>query len=203
MAEQNHFLIRKVHSLLGIIPIGLFFVEHTITASTALVGPALWEKMTYALHTMPFKLPIELLLIFIPIAFHALYGLWIVYVAKNNALRYTYFRNWMFYLQRITALITLAFVIWHVWALRMADIYSKPGGHFKALGAILHDPIVFVVYLIGFISAAFHFANGLWSFLVSWGITIGPKAQSNAFVVCMVIFFLLSAAGIGALYSFL
>ncbi|MDD2420901.1 MAG: succinate dehydrogenase, partial [Heliobacteriaceae bacterium] len=83
MTDQNHFLIRKLHSLLGLFPVGAFFFEHTLTNSFTLIGPDLLEKWCWCLHNLPFKVPIEILFIFIPLAFHALYGLWIVYVAKN------------------------------------------------------------------------------------------------------------------------
>ena len=33
---------------------------------------------------------------------------------------------------------------------------------------------MFIFYIIGIISTVFHFANGLWSFFVSWGITVSP-----------------------------
>ncbi|KAB2952528.1 succinate dehydrogenase [Heliorestis acidaminivorans] len=202
MGTNNHFAIRKVHSLLGIIPIGFFFLEHTITNSMAILGEDMWMAFVSFLHNLPFKIFLEVGLIFLPIAFHALYGLWIVYGAKNNTLRYSYFKNWMFYLQRITAIITLVFIIWHVWTLKTANLYYSQS-YFQAMGEMLSNPLVFAAYLIGFLAAAFHFTNGIWSFLVAWGVTVGPKAQKVSFALCMGFFALLSAAGIGSLISFL
>ncbi|MBC9782920.1 succinate dehydrogenase [Heliobacillus mobilis] len=201
MSNSNHFLIRKVHSLLGIIPIGLFFAEHTAMNSMAIVDGGIWSAWTSFLHHMPFKIFLELGFIFLPIAFHAIYGAYIVYVAKNNTLQYNYFRNWMFYIQRITAIITVLFVVWHVWSLKTMNFWST-GSYINSFGAYLSShPIAFVAYVIGFLAAAFHFCNGIWSFLVAWGITIGPKAQNVAFIICMGLMGVLSIGGLGALYS--
>ncbi|MCW2277394.1 succinate dehydrogenase [Heliophilum fasciatum] len=202
MSDKNHFLIRKLHSLLGIIPIGLFFAEHTLMNSMAMVSQNIWSAWTSFLHHLPFKTFLEMALIFIPIAFHAIYGLWIVYVAKNNALRYTYFRNWMFYLQRITAILTVIFVVWHVGSLKAMNFWGTGGSYFTQLGDYLAaNPVALVAYVIGFLAAAFHFCNGIWSFLIAWGITIGPKAQQAAFTVCMALLALFSVGGIGALFA--
>lgn len=207
MSDQNHFLIRKVHSLLGIIPIGLFFAEHTAMNSMAMTSKETWSAWTSFLHHLPFKSLLEMLLIFIPIALHAIYGSWIVYVAKNNVLRYSYFRNWMFYLQRITAVITVIFIVWHVGSLKGMNFWqtgdvSAPNHYFVSLGSYLaSSPVALTAYVIGFLAAAFHFCNGIWSFLIAWGITIGPKAQQAAFRVCMLILGVFSVGGIGALFS--
>ena len=47
-------------------------------------------------------------------------------------------------------------------------------------------------YIIGVVAASFHLANGMWSFCVSWGITVGPKAQRISTYVWMILFVILS-----------
>ena len=42
-------------------------------------------------------------------------------------------------------------------------------------------------YIICIVSAVFHFANGLWSFCVSWGITVTPRSQQISTYVTMAI----------------
>jgi succinate dehydrogenase/fumarate reductase cytochrome b subunit len=41
-------------------------------------------------------------------------------------------------------------------------------------------PWIFWFYVVGLASVCFHFANGVWGFCVSWGITVGAKAQAWA-----------------------
>ena len=57
-------------------------------------------------------------------------------------------------------------------------------------------------YIIWIVSAVFHFANGLWSFCVSWGITVTPRSQQISTYVTMGIFVVLSIIGVRAILAF-
>ncbi|WP_366921957.1 succinate dehydrogenase cytochrome b558 subunit [Metallumcola ferriviriculae] len=200
--EKNHFLVRKLHSLFGVIPIGLFLLEHLYTNSFATQGAEAFNSKVEFLQSLSYVLYIELFLILLPILFHALYGLYIVYVAKNNILKYTYYRNWAFYLQRISALITLVFVVYHLWVLRISAFLTGHEVTFAVMTQHLANPLMFAFYVIGLTAATYHFANGLWAFLVSWGITIGPKAQRISAYVSAFIFVVLTVMGLQALFAF-
>ena len=41
-------------------------------------------------------------------------------------------------------------------------------------------PLVALVYLAGLAACVFHFANGVWGFLCSWGITVTLRSQRLA-----------------------
>jgi succinate dehydrogenase / fumarate reductase, cytochrome b subunit len=201
--ENRTFFIRKLHSLLGIIPIGLFLFEHLFTNSFAVQGAASFNDKAEFFKSIPILIPIEILVIALPILFHGFYGLYIVYLARNNVLSYSYYRNWMFYLQRITAVITLLFVCWHAWNLRIATALNGTEVSFETMAELLSNQWILAIYVIGLLSALFHFANGLWAFLVSWGITIGTKAQNISAVACAFVFVGLTALGIFGLTGFL
>ncbi|GAW93570.1 succinate dehydrogenase cytochrome b558 subunit [Calderihabitans maritimus] len=201
--ERNHFFIRKLHSLAGIFPIGFFLLEHLYTNSFAMYGADAYNSKIEFFKSLPYLIVIELGFILVPILFHALYGLYIVYLARNNVLQYTYFRNWMFYLQRITAVITLIFVVYHVYTLRLSSLLYGTEVSFATMTQILSQPAMLIFYVVGLVAATFHFANGLWAFLVSWGITIGPNAQRVSTIVCGIIFILLTAMGINSLAAFI
>lgn len=198
----NTFFWRRLHSLLGLFPIGIFLVEHMFINSLALKGEASFNQGVALLDSIPYLLAVEVIIIFAPIIFHALYGLWVVYLTKNNILNYNYFRNWLFYVQRVTALITLLFVGWHVWILRFSS-ELMPSNAFAVVSQALQNPLVIVLYVIGLLSTFGHFSNGLWSFLVTWGITIGEKAQQVAAYICLVIFVIFTVVGIKALVAFI
>ncbi|MNE73615.1 Succinate dehydrogenase cytochrome b558 subunit [compost metagenome] len=77
----------------------------------------------------------------------------------------------------------------------------------EELGSTMHNiatnPVYFVIYVVGVLSAAFHFSNGLWAFLISWGITIGPKAQRISSYICMGLFAVVSALFLLSLIAFM
>jgi succinate dehydrogenase / fumarate reductase cytochrome b subunit len=153
------------------------------------------------MESLPFRYALEIFVIFLPILFHAIYGLYIAFTAKNNVGKYGYGRNWMFMVQRFTGVVTLIFIVWHVWETRIAAARGAEV-NFDMMANILASPAMFGFYVVGVIATIFHFANGLWSFCVSWGITVTPRSQLIATYVTMGIFVALSVVGVRALLAF-
>ena len=58
------------------------------------------------------------------------------------------------------------------------------------------------LYAIGVLSCVFHFANGIWTSLITWGITIRPRSQQVAGYFCAAFGVVLSLIGLGALSGF-
>ncbi|MBT2697863.1 succinate dehydrogenase cytochrome b558 subunit [Bacillus sp. ISL-40] len=201
MAGNREFVYRRLHSLLGVIPIGIFVIQHLIVNHYATVGVESFNKAANFMGNLPFRYVLETVIIYLPILFHAIYGLYIAFTAKNNASQYGFFRNWMFMLQRVSGVITLIFITWHVWETRVAAAFGNEV-NFQMMQDILSSPFMFAFYVIGIISAIFHFANGLWSFLVSWGITVSPRSQVISTYVTIVIFLALSYVGVTTLLAF-
>ncbi|MCM3116706.1 succinate dehydrogenase cytochrome b558 subunit [Neobacillus sp. MER 74] len=201
MAGNREFVYRRLHSLLGVIPIGIFVMQHLIVNHYATEGVESFNKAANFMGNLPFRYVLETVIIYLPILFHAIYGLYIAFTAKNNASQYGFFRNWMFMLQRVSGVITLIFITWHVWETRIAAAFGNEV-NFQMMQDILSSPFMFGFYVVGIISAIFHFANGLWSFLVSWGITVSPRSQVITTYVTIVIFLALSYVGVTTLLAF-
>ncbi len=201
MAGNREFVYRRLHSLLGVIPIGIFVIQHLVVNHYATEGVESFNKAANFMGNLPFRYVLETVIIYLPILFHAIYGLYIAFTAKNNASQYGFFRNWMFLLQRVSGVITLIFITWHVWETRIAAAFGNEV-NFQMMQDILSSPFMFVFYVVGIISAIFHFANGLWSFLVSWGITVSPRSQVISTYVTIVIFLALSYVGVTTLLAF-
>src|SRR5680860_225978 len=83
-----HFLIRRVHSLLGLVPIGVFLTFHMILNLSALGGADQYDKVIGTMQSFPGIFIIELVIIFFPIAIHAIYGTWVVYTGQSNVLSF-------------------------------------------------------------------------------------------------------------------
>ena len=194
--KGNSYFARKFHSLLGVIPLGLFIIEHAIANYTAFErGPQGFKDSVAFLNGLPLVPILEIFGIFLPLLYHGVYGLYVAYQSNWNNSRFQYGRNWMFSLQRLTGVITFIFVIWHVYETRFQVTLGNVTH--DQLGARMHDifthPVTIVLYTIGVLSAVFHFSNGMWSFLVSWGITVGPRAQRISSYIWMGVFVLVSA----------
>ncbi|WP_153736573.1 succinate dehydrogenase cytochrome b558 subunit [Aquibacillus halophilus] len=202
MIENREFFYRRLHSLLGVVPIGVFLIQHLVINHFAVYGEESFNKAAGFMHDLPFRILLETFVIFLPILFHAILGVYIVFVAKNNTTRYGFFRNWMFYLQRITGIITLIFIVWHVWETRVAIGMGNAELDYSLMEDILSNPFMFWFYIVGVVSTTFHFANGLWSFLVTWGITVTPKSQKIATYATLLIFVAVTYIGVRSLIKF-
>lgn len=201
MSNRKEFFRARLHSLLGVIPVGLFLMIHLVVNFYATKGEEAYNEAAGFMSNLPFRILLEVFVIFLPILYHAVYGIIIALKARNNVKNYGSFRNWMFFLQRVTGFITFAFVIWHVWETRVQAMF---GAHvdFNMMASIVENPIKLWIYVICIVSAIFHFCNGLWSFCVTWGITMTPKSQKIATYVTMGLFIFISYIGLSAIFAF-
>src|SRR2546421_12933198 len=108
------FVLRKLHQLTGIIPLGVFLLEHFYTNSKAMTGASDFNNAVKDLQSIPYILFVEIVGIFIPLIYHAVYGLFITWEARPNNLRYPYPRNWFYTIQRVTGIILFFFITFHV-----------------------------------------------------------------------------------------
>lgn len=220
--DKHHFLLRRLHSLTGIVPIGVFLIAHLVTNSSlawgkfALRGKGddlnvseggvkyFQHEVTWINEQVPHLLLIEITL-WVSIAFHSLLGIYYATTGKSNTTRYAHMDNWRYTLQRWSGYFGIAFIFYHVATLRWGWAFLVPEGtqwshHFSAstLAAALQGSTegwtamgvaVSLFYLIGVSLLVFHFANGLWTAAITWGITISDAAQKRWGLAC---------AGLGA-----
>lgn len=199
------FYSRKLHSLLGVIPLGFFILEHVITNFSAVEGGSQGFKDSVALlNSLPLVLALEIFGIWLPLLYHGVYGIFIAFQAKPNNTRFKNERNLRYLIQRVTGVLVFAFVIWHVYETRVQVALGNITH--EELGGVMHNivmnPFFFILYLIGVLSAAFHFSNGLWSFMISWGITVGPRAQRVSSIICMGLCVIISVMLVWSLFAF-
>jgi succinate dehydrogenase / fumarate reductase, cytochrome b subunit len=205
-AGQGHsFLLRRLHSLTGIIPVGAFLFEHIlISNATAIGGPAAYARQVRFLGSLPLVFLLELFGIWLPILFHALYGFYIWYRGESNVGEYPWTGNWMYTAQRWTGGIAFAYILWHTYTMRFTgiDLHQYPGASFGKVQTEVFQTPLFLFYVVGLIAASWHFAYGIWLFCAKWGIVSGEKARKRFLVVCIAFFFVLSGAGLASLTSF-
>lgn len=199
---KNQHFYRKLHSLSGIIPVGVFMTVHLCVNYSATYGMDSYDKAADFMVNLPFKYFLELFIIFIPLLFHGIYGVFIARQAKNNVTRYGFFRNWKFFLQRITGLIAFVFIIWHVWETKIQVEFNGIEANYHLMKDIVDNGISLALYIIGIVSCVYHFVNGIWTFLITWGITVSPKSQKVTQYIAFGLFIALSFIGIRAILAF-
>lgn len=207
---SSTFLLRKLHQITGVVPLGVFFFFHMFENSKAMNGEASFVKAVKELHEMPYLLLIEIFGIFIPLLFHSVYGILISAEAKPNPLSYSTSRNWFYMFQRATGIFLFFFLLFHILNLRfgvipglnMTPVAGNADKAFSIVSGEFQITWVLVIYILGVLATAWHLAYGFFLFAVDWGIVIGEKAQRVTITACLGLAILLSFVGINAAFSF-
>jgi succinate dehydrogenase / fumarate reductase cytochrome b subunit len=199
------FLLRRLHSLSGIVPIGAFLVEHFLSNAFATRGPAAYTKQVEFLSSFPFVVGLELFGIWLPILFHAGYGFYIWYRGDGNVTEYPWSGNWLYTAQRWTGGIAFAYIVWHTWHLRFTGVHLlvHPAAAFGKVQQEFQNPLLVVFYVVGIVAASWHFSYGLWLFCAKWGITVGEQARRRFGYVCFALAIIFMVTGLASMYSFL
>jgi succinate dehydrogenase / fumarate reductase cytochrome b subunit len=165
-------LVRRVFSLSGVFPLGAFLVVHILANASALRGDGAFDETVRALRGVPLRALAEVLLVFAPLALHAAMGVWLTATRRAPAEPSPYPKG-VRVAMHVTGVAILAFLVMHLPELRFR---VAPEGHTGAemrtlLGADLSStwrgvPWRGVAYLAAAGCVTFHFAAGLWRFVI-------------------------------------
>ena len=192
-------------------------VVHLVVNASLLSGASTFQKNVYQIHSLEGALlAVEWGFIFLPILFHAFFGIVIIWGGLSNTGSYPYVNNFRYTAQRATGIIAMVFIFWHVFHLHgwfhfegWVENVAKPlgGANFKpfnaasTLGMAMTSVVVQILYAVGILACVYHLANGIWTMGITWGVWTSPKAQQSATKVCAGFGVALAAVGLTALYA--
>jgi len=214
---RHEFLIRRLHSLSGLVPVGAYMTVHLLVNSSLVNGAGAFQNNVNQIHSLGVFLPaVEWAFIFLPILFHAAFGVWIIKSGKSNVDRYRYTSNFRYAMQRWTGIVAILFIFFHVFHLHgwfhtdyWLENVAKPLGMAKfrpynaasTLATALSGFLWPIFYLLGVLACVYHFANGVWTAGITWGVWLSPKAQQWATYACTAGGIGLGMIGLTALYT--
>ena len=202
---RHQFLLYRLFSLAGLIPVGAFVMVHLLTNASVLGGAAAFQSRVDLIHSLGPLLPaIEWLFIFLPMLFHAIMGFVIITTGMPNVGSYSYMGNVRYTMQRASGMIAFVFILWHITQLHWMGAPLGGGQfdphHAASSAAVALKPVaITLMYAIGVIATVYHFANGLWSLGITWGLWTSPAAMQRANWLSLAVGLGLGAAGLGAL----
>lgn len=208
---RENFFWHKVHSLTGIVPVGFYMLQHLVLNSFSWAGADYFNGVVHFFASLPvhFLLALEILLIWLPLLFHAVYGLFIIgrgTTFNYFASKYKWSQNRMYMLQRVTGIIAFLFLVYHVLSTTVAAKmrgeeviqFNSWQSHLTSTGYLF-----LAVYLIGVAACSYHLAYGVWNFCIRWGITVGEAAQIRVQKFAAWMFIVVTLLGWMALGGFL
>lgn len=212
MSASKTFVLRKLHQLTGIFPLGIFFFFHMFTNAKAMYGEKVFNEAVADIHHLPFLLFIEIFGIFLPLLFHSVYGVIISSEARMNLGIYGYASNWLYVFQRVTGIFLFIFILFHIlhfrfglfgdFGLTAIKVSGNADKAFEIIAGDFQSIGILAFYVLGVAATAWHLCYGIFLFAVDWGIVIGEKAQKLTLYTCAFLGLILFAVGTNAAFSF-
>jgi succinate dehydrogenase / fumarate reductase, cytochrome b subunit len=204
-ADLRHFYLRRWHSITGIVPIGVFLVQHFAGNAFALKGAQAFNHHVEFLTGLPYLVALEIGMVFGPLLFHGIYGL--VITAEGDLLRPangipTRYHGLAYLLQRISGALLLGFIAYHVWNTRVQGLVFGQTIDYAYMARYFAPAAEKAVYVVGILCACFHFTHGLFNVAYKWGLTVSASSQRGMTYVSLAVFAAMSAVGIQILFAF-
>ncbi len=160
---------KRLFTLAGVIPAAAFLIEHLVVTGSAMGGQARFDRVMGGLARSSFLTVFEILFVYAPLGYHALYGLHLTFKPVEST--HTYASDGLLRLQKISGVVVLAFIGLHFWQIRLQrlngaiserDLYTHLVE--KLASTTGGVPWFALVMLIGVAATVFHLVNGLWAF---------------------------------------
>src|SRR5699024_7563017 len=140
------------HAALGVVQRVLDAILQIVVNPFAVDGEHSFNSATGLIEDPPLQSVFSISSVYLPLLYHAVLGIYIVLATRNNVRRYGFFRNWMFFLQRISGIITLIFIAWHIWQTKIQIAFFNVELNYQLMEDILTQPFFFWFYAISIIS---------------------------------------------------
>jgi len=165
-----------------------------------LKGGPVWWKETEFTRNIPLQVAVEATVLWIPILYHAIYGIVITVTAQPND--YPFERNYQYTLQRISGILAFLFIGFHVLSTRAYFYATGVETDYMRMHNFMMNPLILATYIVGTLACVYHLTNGIFTFTITWGIAVGAKAQTLVNRVCVLLFVVLAVVSVAILVAF-
>lgn len=200
-------IMKRLFSFLGIMPLGIYVIVHLWHNNYSWQGEAAFNKQLIEGRSWPFYQAITILFLYIPLLYHTFYGIFVASRARKTMVTQLkgnyYFQMLKYTLQRLSGLGLVLFIGAHLYKTKIETGMHGEIADYAHMREGLMETITQVVYYCGILGVAYHLANGLWSALITWGITINERSQRISEVITIIFFFVITALGLSAMYGFI
>jgi succinate dehydrogenase / fumarate reductase cytochrome b subunit len=199
---RSSFLHARLASALAIAPLGVWTFVHLWHNLAAFEGADAWEGAVTA-YAHPFAQAAIGVIVLLPLAIHATWGVFRVTTSRINLLAYRTYDNLKYVLQRVTAVGVLLFLGAHLWLAmirpRVVEGHAEP---FVDIASQMHvHKPTLIVYLLGTLGVSYHLASGAQTFCMGWGVVSSRRALRRVEWIAILTFVVLLAMSWGAIYA--
>src|SRR4051794_8005337 len=196
MSAARSFLRARMGSILAVVPLGVWTVNHLWNNLSAFKGGAAWQaNVTEYGHPVAFFA--SSVIVLLPLVLHTIWGIGRLVTVQPNNVKYKFFANAKYTLQRLSAIGVMLFLGAHLWLamLHPRITTGRPEPFADITHEMHHHGPTLVVYLLGTLGVAYHLANGLHSFAMGWGIVTSRRALRKLDFAVILAFLVLLSMG--------
>jgi succinate dehydrogenase / fumarate reductase cytochrome b subunit len=203
LSDRAYLLLKRLQSLTGVLPVGLFLLIHFGTNAFAVAGPRAFDRAATSLDRLPFVAWLEILGVGLPIAVHLVLAFVLARASQDAEVRRDYPRPWMLPVLRVCGGILAVYVVYHVWGARLApEVLHREASLFGHMEALLAHPGVLAFYALGVLAASIHLGLGTLGFAIQWGLARGHEAQRKMTRLAWALTLVFALVGLNALFAF-
>ena len=199
---RSSFLRARAASALAIAPLGVWTLAHLWHNLSAFGGAEAWQKAVTE-YPHPVAEALTGVVVLLPLAIHTVWGIGRLFTSRPNNLRYRYYANLKYVLQRLAGVGLLLFLGAHLWLALLHPRLQE--GHAETFADLTHEmhfhTPTLVVYVLGVLATAYHLANGAQTFCMSWGIVSTQRGLRRLEGWAIALLLLLLLMGWGAVYA--
>jgi succinate dehydrogenase / fumarate reductase cytochrome b subunit len=176
-AERSTFVRSRLGSLFAFLPLGVWTLNHLWNNLAAFRGADAWQSAVTE-YPHPVAQLATAIVVLVPLVVHTVWGVGRLFSSKPNNVRYGFYANLKYLLQRLSAIGLALFLGAHMWLAMLKPRLTE--GHAEPFADIAHEmhshrPTL-VVYLLGSLAVAYHLANGIQTFAMGWGLVSSRAA---------------------------
>lgn len=172
---EPYFYKCGFHTAIILAPVAVFLIFHLVVNLSILFGPEAYQNAVEGIHwldTVEMLLPVELMVIFFPLISHMIWGFLVNREKWRYPFRNPYLPGVLYPWQRISGMLALFFVLFHLWQLHRVGKFFT-GGFFDhdadlphaaaqtLAAAITSSTASTLVLFIGILAGVFHATNGV------------------------------------------
>jgi succinate dehydrogenase / fumarate reductase, cytochrome b subunit len=201
-AHDRSFVRARMGSLLAFFPLGVWSINHLWNNLAAFQGGEKWAAAVTE-YPHPAAQVATGVVVLVPVALHTAWGIKRLASARPNNLRYGFYANLKYALQRLSAIGLLLFLGAHLWlAMLRPRLTTGRPEPFADIAREMHfHAPTLIVYVLGTLGLAYHLANGLHTFTMGWGLVASRRALRKLDGLAVLVFVILLAMGWGAIYA--
>jgi succinate dehydrogenase / fumarate reductase cytochrome b subunit len=197
----GRFLAGRLGSLFAILPLGVWTLHHLWNNLAAFDSGRAWQEAVTG-HPSEASRIITAVVVLVPLLWHTVWGMARIGRSRPKV-NEGFFSNLRYLVQRLSAVGLLFFLGAHLWLAWIQPRFVE--GHAETFADLsremAHHAPTLVVYILGVLGIAYHLANGIWSFCMGWGITVGKTALDWMERVALALFVIFLALGWAAVYG--